>query len=403
MLAALAFLQLAVLAAHLALLLEPARRWSFRPAGDDGSPPESEPEESWPAVLVVVPARNEAASLPKSLPSLLGQRYPGAIEVVVVENASSDATAEVAAEIARQPWPEGRRLEVARSGPAPAGWSGKVWAMDTGLKRAWGGGSKAGFGFLLFTDADIVHEPDALRRLVAESREGGLGLNSRMARLACRSPAERLLIPAFVFFFNLLYPMAKVNDPRSPAAAAAGGCLLISREAVARLDGRLEPMRSELIDDVALARLVKAGGLPIRLALSRRETRSIRQYPKISDIANMIARTAFCQLGYRVSLLAAALAAIGLAFALPPLALAGLGAASALEGGQPPHLVAAVASVAILWIQSRLYSPAVRFFELPSRYRWTLPAAGCLYGAMTLLSALRHWRKRPVAWRDAGP
>jgi len=400
MLAALALAQLAVLAAHLALLLEPARRWSFRPVGDDGPAPESAPEEGWPSVLVLVPARNEAASLPKSLPSLLNQRYPGAIGVVVVENASTDATAEVAAEVARQPWPEGRSLEVARSGPAPAGWSGKVWAMETGLKRVWSGGSKDGFGFLLFADADIVHEPDALRRLVAESREGGLGLNSRMARLSCRFPAERLLIPAFVFFFNLLYPMAKVNDPRSPAAAAAGGCMLLSREAVARLGGGLEAIRSELIDDVNLARLVKASGLPIRLALSRRETRSIRTYPKISDIANMVARTAYCQLGYRVLPLVATLAAIALAFALPALTLAGFGAALTLEGGQPLWAMGAAASGAILWMQSRLYDPAVRFYELPGRYRWLLPAAGLACGYMTLISALRHWRRKPAAWRD---
>lgn len=326
------------LAAWLALLALP------RPTREDGDAPD--PTE-WPPVCAIVPARNEAAVLPKTLRALLDQDYPGPFRVVVVDDRSEDGTARVARELA---------AELVEGRPLPEGWVGKVWALEQGRARA---GDAV---YLLLTDADIRHAPGSLRRLVAESEAHGLALNSRMARLRCVSWAERLLIPAFLFFFNLLYPMRWANAGRRPAAA--GGCILLRGEAI---DG-FAAMRDAVIDDIALARTVEGR---IRLALSESDVVSVRDHPHIRDVWRMVRRTAFAQLRYSRSLAALTVLALALLFAVPP----ALTVTGSILG-------------ASAWFAMALaYLPTIRYFGRNPLWALSLPIAGILYAAMTLDSA----------------
>jgi len=362
------------LLAWIAVLIKPGRAWDLRPvAEDEPAPPEP---GAWPAVRVLVPARNEAASLPRTLPALLAQDYPGERRVVVIDDRSTDGTADVARSLG---------AEVLQGAGLPEGWAGKVWALHQAA-------AGAGEPYVLLTDADILHAPGSLRRLVAESEADGLALNSRMARLRCESAAERLLIPPFIWFFGLLYPMRLVNRPGSAAAAAAGGCVLLRRGALEKAGG-FESIRGEIIDDVNLARRVKASGGAIRLSLSRDDVRSLREYGTTGPIWRMVRRTAFTELRRSWPRLAGALAAMAAMFAAPPL-LVGAGAALALVD---PMFLAAAAPGALSWtLMAWLYRPAPGFFGLSGARAWTLPLAGMLYGLMTLDSALRgggkDWR-----------
>lgn len=408
MIAALLFLMLALaaLAGWLAVWLARSRPWDATPVGDDGPLPDPglASGAAWPAVAAVVPARNEEGALPGSLPALLVQDYPGPFAVYLVDDRSSDRTAAVAEELARG-MGRAQRLRVVRGAPLPDGWVGKVWAMDQGARAALDAGDGHPPRFLLLTDADILHAPDSVRRLVSESLAGQVALNSRMARLNCTSPAERLLIPAFVFFFNLLYPMRRVNDPADSMAGAAGGCVLLSRDALQRIGG-FASIRNELIDDVNLARQVKRAGLAVNLALSRSDVRSLRAYPRLADIWRMVARSAFTELRYSYLRLAGALLGLGLLFAVPPAAfllgvaagghLIYLGAPWALCG---TWLAGSAAGLSALVVMRRVYGPLVRFFALGGHYAWSLPLAGGLYALMTLDSALRHAWGRRVVWR----
>jgi hopene-associated glycosyltransferase HpnB len=370
--------------AWLGVLLDPARAWDLSPVGEDGpAPPEP---ATWPPVAVVVPARNESGVLPETLPALLGQDYPGEWKVVVVDDRSADGTAAAARGVsAGDP-----RLAVVDGAGLPAGWVGKVWALEQGVRAT--GRAR----YLLLTDADIRHAPGSLRRLVAESEAGGLGLNSRMARLRCASGPERLLIPPFVFFFNLLYPMRRVNDPASRVAAAAGGCELVRRDALERAGG-LRAISGEIIDDVNLARRIKALGEPVRLAVSRGDVESLRPYGSVRSVWRMVRRTAFDELRYSWLLLAGTLVALGLLLALPPLlVVAGLALGAA---GEPSQALAVGLPGLAAWTLTTLaFSRTVRYFGLRRAWAWTLPAGGVLYGGMTLDSALRHLARRDRVW-----
>lgn len=381
--------------AWLFILLHPAKPWDFQPVGDDGKPPPLPAETSFPRVAVIVPARNEAESLPRTLPALLRQDYPAEYAVYLIDDRSTDGTAEIARDIALRENAAGR-LNVIQGAPLPEGWMGKVWALTQGGKAA----ASTGAEFFLLTDADILHAPGSLRRLVSENIVMKLGMNSRMARLRCESPAEHLLIPAFVYFFNILYPMRRANDPKDPLASAAGGCVLLSREAWMRLGESFEPIKSEIIDDVNLARQVKARGLPIRLSLSRTEVASLREYPHLSDIWKMVRRTAFTELKYSWLRVFGALAGLALMFVIPIAAVAA-GILGFLLGAPPVYaLLAAVKGLLALAIMGHIYAPAMRFFKLPVVFAFSLPFAGILYGLMTLDSALRHARGLGVQWRD---
>jgi hopene-associated glycosyltransferase HpnB len=357
-----------------AVAIRPGRAWDCRPVGEDEpAPPEP---AAWPAVCVVVPARNERETLPRSLPALLAQDYPGEWRVLVVDDRSADGTAEAAAAAGAG------RASVLAGAELPPGWAGKVWAMSQGA-------AASREPYLLLTDADILHAPRSLRRLVAESEAGGLALNSRMARLRCGSAAERLLVPAFVWFFGLLYPMRRVNRPGSPVAAAAGGCVLLRREALDRAGG-FESIRGEIIDDVNLARRVKSSGGAIRLSLSREDVLSLREYPELASVWRMVRRTAFTELKRSWARVAGALAAMALMFGAPPLLFAGGAALAALD---PRFLAPAIQGAASWALMALLYRPAVRFFGLPGARAASLPLVGALYGLMTLDSALRGGRR----------
>lgn len=382
----------------LGIWLHPARPWDFQPVGDDDPLPP--PPSEWPSVCILVPARNERDSLPQTLPALLQQDYPGPFMVVVVDDRSQDGTAEIARALANDAGAVDR-LHIVNGKELPSEWVGKVWALEQGAMFALATQSPK---YLLLTDADIRHASSSLRRLVSESEHRQLALNSRMARLRCVSQAERLLVPPFVFFFNLLYPMRQVNNRHSRMAAAAGGCVLLSTDALIRV-GSFACIRDRIIDDVSLAQQIKAQEVPLQLALSRTEVESLRVYNSISALWIMVRRTAFTELRYSWGRLAGAVVGLVVMFLLPPLWLIGGLVWSVIDanGGIAASSVSAVCVLAGLsaWVlMARVYQPAVRFFGLSENWVWTLPLAGLLYGAMTVDSALRYATGRRMGWRD---
>jgi hopene-associated glycosyltransferase HpnB len=399
----------------LSIRFHPARPWDFQPVGDDGQPPPA--PSTWPLVCVLVPARNERESLPHTLPALLQQDYPGNFAVVVIDDRSVDGTADVARKLAAEVG-AAARLTVIAGADLPQGWVGKVWALEQGasycgvriadcaLQEREDSSRRADKPkYLLLTDADIRHAPNSLRRLVAESEHIGLALNSRMARLRCVSRAERLLIPPFVFFFNLLYPMRQVNARHSSVAAAAGGCVLLATAALERAGG-FSCIKEKIIDDVNLARQIKALNEPIHLALSRCEVASLRVYDSLATIWVMVRRTAFTELRYSWIRLVGTVTGIIVMFLLPPLSMVGgsLATLASILGwaaiARPWAVTLMVEGFCAWLIMAMVYRPAVRFFELPSARCWTLPLAGVLYGAMTVDSAVRHLTGMRVGWRD---
>jgi hopene-associated glycosyltransferase HpnB len=385
------------LAAWVGLLLHPARAWRLEPVGEDdvaADPP------AWPAVAVLVPARNEAGSLPLTLPALLAQDYPGPLRIVLVDDRSTDGTAGTARRIARES-AHADRLDVLEGAPLPDGWLGKMWALEQASRHALAardgalaardGALAARPDLVLLTDADILHSAASVRRLVADLVARDVVLDSRMARLRCESPAEKLLVPAFTWFFGLLYPFRWVNDPRRATAAAAGGCVLL-RASVLRRVGAFEPLKDRLIDDVSLGRLVKRADPRVRLAHSRSDVASVRPSPQLRDVWRMVARSAFTELRGSWLRLAACLVVLAIVFVAPPL-LVVLGLAL-----RAPALLAEGAAAWLL--MSALHAGALRAFGLPAWRALLLPAVGALYGAMTLDSALRSLRDDGPRWRD---
>lgn len=349
---------------------------------DQRLPPPVEPA-SWPSVAVVVPARDEASVLPASLPTLLAQRYPGRARVILVDDGSADGTAELARRLATEVG--GIRLSTTCPGEPPEGWTGKLWALAHGATEA------TDVEYLLFTDADIAHGPGSLARLVAAAT-GGWDLVSLMATLRTRTGWERLLVPAFVYFFAMLYPFRWVNRPTARTAAAAGGCVLVRREMLARAGG-LAAIRDALIDDVALARLVKRAGGRTWLGLAE-EVRSVRPYPRLADLWHMVARSAYTQLRHSPPLLAGTALGLALVFIAPP-AVAVVGAST----GQVPALLAGGAA----WLaMSVSYVPMLRFYGRPLLTAPLLPVTALLYAAMTVDSARRHWIGRGATWKGRG-
>ncbi len=353
-------------------------------------------EGPWPAVAVIIPARNEAEVLPTTLPSVLALDYPGEIHVLLVDDGSDDGTGEIARRIARGLGRE-ERLTVLRGETLPAGWTGKLWALEQGVRAR----AKQRDEFLLFTDADIAYPPEKLRRLVACARHDDLDLVSLMVRLRAESFWERLLIPAFVYFFALLYPFSRVNDLRSRTAAAAGGCLLLRRAALEAAGG-LEALRGELIDDCALARRIKDRGRPgggrLRLGLGER-TRSLRAYGTLGEIWTMVARTAFVQLRFSLPLLAGTVAGMLLVFLVPP-AAALVGTASLLREASAPAAWAGAALGFGAWgLMTRTYLPMVRYYRVSPWTAPLLPVTALLYTLMTIDSARRFLLGRGGPWK----
>jgi hopene-associated glycosyltransferase HpnB len=355
------------LAVWLYLLVARGGFWRMR-----GEVPAGRLRTPAPSVTAVMPARNEADVVGLSVASLAAQLYPGEFNMILVDDESQDGTAAIAFQTA----PE---LRVVTARPRPAGWTGKIWAVAEGVRTVQS-------DYVLLTDADIVHPPDHLAMLVARAQEGGYDLVSYMVRLQCRTLAEQALIPAFVFFFFLLYPPAWIRDPRVRTAGAAGGCILIRRTALERIGG-MARIAGELIDDCALARAVKSSGGRVWLGLSDRAA-SIRQYGTFGEIGQMISRTAYTQLGYSPLVLAGTVLGLALTYLAPPLLTlaAPRGAASGLG--------------ALAWLlMTAAYFPAVRYAKLPWFWAPLLPAIALFYMGATLHSAYGHWRGRGGMWK----
>lgn len=364
----LAFLSLLI---WLYLVLAHGRFWSSAPELPPAAPVEL------PDVDIVIPARDEAATIGPVIASLLAQNYAGTFRIILVDDNSTDGTAARAG--------TGSNLTILTGAPKPAGWSGKLWALSQGIAA-----SRA--PVLLFADADIVHDPRHLAALVAQLLQPGqhVDMVSEMVRLNCASFAERALVPAFVYFFQMLYPFARVNDPRSGVAAAAGGTVLIRREALERIGG-IAAIRGALIDDVTLARAVKTSGrdgnAAIYLGHSGLAT-SIRPYPGWSDLWQMVSRTAFTQLRYSALLLLLTLTGLTLVWLVP------VWAALFAHGWSR----AAGAGACVLAMLS--YLPTLRRYGRNPLWALALPLIAVFYMAATVGSAVNYWLGRGARWKN---
>jgi hopene-associated glycosyltransferase HpnB len=345
---------------------------------DDADQPFWPDDADWPTVAVIIPARDEAAMLPQSLGSILAQDYPK-LSIVLVDDNSSDGTAAAARQIAAK---AGRDAVILQCQLLPAVWTGKLWALHQGVSYV--ETTKSPPDYLLFTDADIHYAQCSVKRLVARAKKNELVLTSLMAKLHCESFAEHALIPAFVFFFQMLYPFAWVNDTSARTAAAGGGCMLVERLALQRAGG-VAKIRGAVIDDCALAKVMKAEG-PIWLGLSD-QVRSLRKYPAIGDIGHMVARSAYAQLRYSPLLLAATLAGMAVTYLAPPFL--------AFFASYPAN-----ASAAAAWALMMLtFLPILRFYRLSPLWGAALPLIAATYSAFTLNSAYEHWRGRGGTWK----
>ncbi len=337
--------------------------------------PAAGPPARWPSVAVVVPARDEAAVLPETLPTLVGQEYPGTVRVILVDDNSTDGTGALAGD-----WPS---ITVVKPGEPPSGWAGKLWALRAGVAEA------GAVDLLLFTDADIAHRPGSLAALVRAAEGHGLDLVSQMARLRVRTAWERLVVPAFVYFFALLYPFRWSNRPGTRTAAAAGGCSLVRRVALERAGG-LDTIRGAVIDDVALARALKRSGARTYLGLAELVD-SIRPYPDLGSLWRMVSRSAYAQLRHSVPLLAGTVLGLALVFLVPPL--------STVVGGVLDDPVLCGLGLAAWLVMAGTFVPMLRYYGLPRATTLLLPFTATLYLAMTVDSAIQHYRGRGAAWK----
>jgi hopene-associated glycosyltransferase HpnB len=369
----------ATLAIWLYLLLARGGFWLARETDRALLPGKNLPD--WPSVMAIVPARDEAEVVGNTVTSLLRQAYPGRFTLTLVDDQSTDGTAEAARRAAAEPG-AADRFTVVRGTDLPPGWTGKVWAMQQGF--AFAESRPEPPDFVLFSDADIAYAPGVLQRLVVGAVARSTVLTSLMVKLRCESLAERLLIPAFIFFFRKLYPFAWVNDPARGTAAAAGGCMLVRREAL-QAAGGLEAIRGALIDDCALGALLKRQG-PIWLGLTD-DARSLRAYPTLADIHRMVARSAYAELRYSPLRLAGAILGMALTYLAPSLL-------TVFAGGPAQALGAAAWALMTL-----AYLPTLRFYRLNPLWSLALPAVAAMYTAFTVDSAVQHWQGRGGAWK----
>ena len=336
--------------------------------------------EDWPHVVAVVPARNEATTISQAISSLAKQDYPGEFSIVVVDDHSEDGTAALAQQAANESGAS-QRLKIHSATPLAPGWTGKLWALNEGISAT----SEKGVEFFWFTDADIEHAPDTLRRLVFRAEKNSLDLTSLMVLLHANTFAERLLIPAFLYFFLLLYPPRWIADPNASTAGAAGGCILLRRNVLAPIGG-MASIRGEVIDDCALARAVKKNGGKIWMGLTRVSV-SLRGYGTFAEIRDLIARTAFTQLHYSFAFLAIALAGLFGTFLLPWI----------LFFAYPGEAWLLVDTAIALMTATFLLT--VRFYNLSAAWALTLPFAAVFYGYATCVSAVRYWLGRGGQWK----
>lgn len=352
--------------------------WRARERHDRDVPPAP---DRWPAVTAVVPARDEAETVGGALSSLLLQDYPGRLDVILVDDGSSDGTAKAAC-AAAETLGAAHRLTVIEGDPPPCGWTGKVWALQQGFERATA--QAAHPDYLLLTDADIVHGARALSDLVSRAAAGGFVLASVMAKLHCRSFAERCTIPAFVYFFRMLYPFAWVANSNRRTVAAAGGCMLARTDGMEAIGG-FRSICGALIDDCALARQLGAQG-PVWLGLSE-SVESIRRYETFGAIGRMIRRSAYAELRFSPLRLTAAMLGMAVTFIAPPLLTLLASGHAALPG-------------ALAWLLMVIsFQPMLRFYGLNPLWALALPLVAAMYMVWTIQSALAHARGHGGSWK----
>ncbi len=331
-----------------------------------------------PSVDIVIPARNEAKIITHALPSLLAQKYTGDWRVILVDDDSKDKTADAANKIAAE-MKRTDRLVVVKAPPLPEGWSGKVSAMNAGVNAGTS-------DYILFTDADIRHPLNSLERLVSRAQTKNLDLVSRMVKLNCTSIAEKLLIPAFVFFFMMMYPFRQANSPNSPVAAAAGGVMLVRRDILDKIGG-LDAIKSAIIDDCSLAKAIKQAGGQTEITLTE-DIDSLRGHSSIKEIWKMIARTAYTQLNHSPFRLVQTIAGLFFLFVFPLLLVATAPSAFSFALG--------AAAMAVMFV---LYAPMVQLYRMPVVWVLTLPIAVFFYGAATIDSARLYYKGEGGQWK----
>jgi len=344
--------------------------WQLPAFNDDIAKPRN--LTKWPRVTAIVPARNEAETIARAVTSLVMQGYPGDFRLIVVDDHSNDHTGKLAGAAAVRAG-AGERVEILQAANMQPGWTGKLWAMQQGVEKP----QDASAEYFWFTDADIEHAPDTLRRLVARAETARLDLVSLMVLLQAKSFPEKLLIPAFLYFFLKLYPPQWIADPRAKTAGAAGGCVLLKREALERIGG-LAAIRGEVIDDCALARAVKRSGGAVWMGLTRKSV-SLRAYTTFGEIRDLIARTAFTQLGYSSSVLVGTLIGMLLTYLVP---------VAFTFHARPVVWRLSLATWAVM---AFTYLPTVRFYGLSALWAPFLPVAAAFYSYATWLSAVRYW------------
>jgi hopene-associated glycosyltransferase HpnB len=353
------------------------RGWYWRSDVRDTTRP-APGAERWPTVAAVIPARNESEFIGASVQSLLRQEYRGRLDTFIVDDDSSDDTAAIAARAAAIA-PDRQTTVIRSKGPA-RGWTGKLWALKEGIAAAEASRPE----YLLLTDADIIHKADTVTWLVAHSLAGDYAMVSLMAKLRCESFAERSHVPAFIYFFEMLFPFSWVCRPNSSVAAAAGGCILVRTEALESAGG-ISGIRNALIDDCTLAAKLKEKG-PIWLGLTER-VRSVRPYDTWSDVKHMISRSAYAQLRYSPLLLGATVIGLLITFIAPPLL-------AIFAAGLPRYLGLAA------WLAMALsFVPTLRFYRLSPLWGLALPGIASLYLYYTLNSAYQYLRRRGGQWK----
>jgi hopene-associated glycosyltransferase HpnB len=371
------------------------RGWFWRVSKLDADQNEVESLSDWPAVLAVVPARNEAETIGRVVTALAQQDYPGKFSVIVVDDYSEDATADIAQQAAAHNASR-ERVRVVSASAVPEGWTGKLWALNEGVSS--GSVITAAVStvarsrvapeapvFYWFTDADVTHAPDTLRRLVARAHRDSLDLASLMVLLQAKTLPERALIPAFLYFFLMLYPPKWIADEELSTAGAAGGCILLRQEALARIGG-FAAIRGEVIDDCALAKAVKLSGGKVWMGLTRKST-SLRAYRTFGEIRDLIARTAFTQLHYSWLILAGTLAGMLLTYVAPVVLLFAHDSTARIVGSAA-------------WLLMALsFLPTVRFYRLSPLWAPLLPLTALFYTYATWLSAVRHWMGKGGLWK----
>jgi hopene-associated glycosyltransferase HpnB len=351
------------------------RRWRVAPLLEEPAAAAA----STRSVLAVVPARNEAAELPHTLPALLAQTHR-ALRVVLVDDHSEDGTADVARQVAAAAG-AAERLFVLDAPELPVGWTGKVWAQHQGVQRALDLGAE----WIWFTDADIRHDVEVLARLLATADRWQRDFVSVMARLRCQTGVEKLLIPAFTYFFAGLYSFESIADDRSPAAGAAGGCMLV-RAAVLQRAGGMAAIRDAVIDDVSLARACKQAGARLWLGYDQ-GVNSSRGYGTLGAIWDMVARSAYTQLRFNPVALVGCVVGLAWLFVLPVWA--------ALTASGVMRLLGVLAYAGMI----RTYLPMVGYLGCRPAWAFALPVAAALYAGMTLSSAWRHYAGAGAAWK----